>query len=206
MSQLWPDIPFNLAVSGITSCGKSRYTLNLLQTTFKGKFDRIVIFCPTFHENKAYEKKFIVKDPDVIVLPPASVRENLDSLLKTCTETYGGNGDNVLFLIDDCANQKDAKIKSCELTRLAFSGRHLGISVWFITQKYNAVIKDFRDNIRALVQFYEKDEDSLKASLSENGVIPKELRAGVIERLKSSRTAKLVMRLEHPYTYDVVDN
>jgi general stress protein 26 len=57
---------------------------------------------------------------------------------------------------------------------LAFSGRHLIISVWFITQKYNAVVKDFRDNIRALVQFYEKDEDSLKAALSENGVIPKE--------------------------------
>jgi hypothetical protein len=59
-----------------------------------------------------------------------------------CSETYGGTGDNVLFLIDDCANQKEAKVKSCELTRLAFLGRHLGISVWFITQKYNAVVKE----------------------------------------------------------------
>jgi hypothetical protein len=78
-------------------------------TTFRSKFDRIVIFCPTFHENKAYEKKWVLTDPDVIVLPPIRVRYNLDSLLQMCSETYGGTGDNVLFLIDDCANQKDAK-------------------------------------------------------------------------------------------------
>lgn len=206
MAQLWPDLPFNLVISGITNCGKSRFTLNLLQTTFRRKFDRVVIFCPTFNENRAYEKKFVRRDRDVIVLPPAGVRDSLDTYLRICSDTYGGNGDNVLFLIDDCANQKDAKIKSCELTRLAFSGRHLGISVWFITQKYNAVIKDFRDNIRALVQFYEKDEDSLKTALSENGVIPKEKRSSVVERLKRGRKSKLIMRLEHPYTYDVVDN
>jgi hypothetical protein len=117
------------------------------------------------------------------VLPPTRARYNLDSLLQMCSETYGGTGDKQ-FLIDDCANQKDAKVKSCELTRLAFSGRHLGISVWFITLKYTAVVKDFRDNIRALVQFYEKDEVTLKGALSENGVIPKEQRQDVVERLK----------------------
>jgi hypothetical protein len=76
----------------------------------------------------------------------------------------------------------DVQVTIEGLTRLAFSGCHLSISVRFITQKYNAVVKDFRDNIRALVQFYEKDEDSLKAALSENGIIPKEQRQGVVQR------------------------
>ena len=201
----WPDLPFNLIISGITNCGKTRFVLGLLQTTFRGKFDRVVIFCPTFYENKAYERAFVYRDPYVVVAPPLQVRDSLDSLLRTCSDTYGGTGDNTLFLIDDCANQKDAKIKSCELTRLAFSGRHLGISVWFITQKYNAVVKDFRDNIRALVQFYEKDEDSLKTALSENGVIPKEQRQEVVAKLKKGRKSKLVLKLEHPYDYRVLD-
>jgi hypothetical protein len=125
---------------------------------------------------------------------------NLDSLLQMCSETYGGTGDNILFLIDDCANQKDAKVKTCELTRLT-SPRHIGL----VYHKYNAVVKDFRDNIRALVQYYEKDEDSLKATLSENGVIPKEQRQGVVERLKWGRKSKLVMRFEHPYMWWIID-
>jgi hypothetical protein len=103
-----------------------------------------------------------------------------------CSETYGGTGDNVLFLIDDCANQK-----SCELTRLAFSGRHLGISVWFITQKYKAVVKDFRDNvIRALVQFYEKDENSLKAALSGKRCHPKGTEAGCCREVEEGKKIK----------------
>ena len=201
----WPDLPFNLIVSGITNCGKSRLVLSLLQTTFRGRFDRVVIFCPTFKENRAYNRLFIYKDPDILVAPPQTVRNNFDAILKTYSETYGGNGDNTLFLVDDCANQKDAKIKSCELTRLAFSGRHLGISVWFVTQKYNAVVKDFRDNIRALILFYEKDEESLKTALSENGIIPKEDRASVVETLKSGKRYKLVLRLEYPYDYRIID-
>jgi hypothetical protein len=43
---LWPDLPFILVNSGITNCGNSRFMLNLLQTTFRSKFDGIVIFCP----------------------------------------------------------------------------------------------------------------------------------------------------------------
>jgi hypothetical protein len=79
---------------------------------------------------------------------------------------------------------------------LAFSGRHLGISVWFITQKYNAVIKDFRDNIRALVQFYEKDEDSRPHS--RRTVSSQRNRGRMLLGLKRVRKSKLVMWLEHP--------
>jgi hypothetical protein len=58
-----------------------------------------------------YEKKWVLTDPDIIVLPPTRVRYNLDSLLQMRSVTYGGTGDNILFVIDDSANQKDAKVK-----------------------------------------------------------------------------------------------
>ena len=172
-------------------------TLELLETVFKNKFDYIVIFCPTFHENKTYQRRWL-NDPQVLIAWPGDLNE----MLKIYTNAFKGRA--TLFLIDKCANEKSTKIKSCELTRLAFSGRHLGISVWFITQKYNAVIKDFRDNIRHLVLFYEKDEDSLKSALSENNVVPKDLRKQVIESLKSNNKTKLLLRLEHPYGYCIL--
>jgi len=46
------------------------------------------------------------------------------------------------------ANLEDVKKKATSLTELAFSARHYGISVWVICQKYNSIVKDFRENIR----------------------------------------------------------
>lgn len=200
----WLEPPFNLIVSGITNCGKTHFVLDLLETVFRKKFDYIVIFCPTFQVNKTYERPFIKNNPNVIVLHPKAVSDDLESMLTICVEAYSGK--NTLFLIDDCANQKSIKKKASELTNLAFSGRHHGISVWFITQKYNAVVKDFRDNIRHLVLFYEKDEDSLKTALTENAIIPKDKRQSTIEELKRGRKSKLLLRIEAPYDYCIEHN
>ena len=196
----WLSPPFNFIITGITNCGKTYYVLDLIETTFKNKFDYIIIFCPTFHVNKTYNRRWLYKDPGVIIAPS---HVNLDILLGAYTEAYGRTEDQILFLIDDCANEKSAKVKSSALTKLAFSGRHLGVSVWVITQKYNAIIKDFRDNLRHLCLFYEKDEESLKTALSENSIISKDQRGYIIEALKHNK-AKLLLRLEHPYDYTVI--
>ena len=50
------------------------------------------------------------------------------------------------------------------LTKLAFHARHVNISTWLLTQKYNAIVKDFRENIMMLVLFYDKDEESRDAA------------------------------------------
>ena len=55
-------------------------------------------------------------------------------------------GNNTLFLIDDCANLHDSKMKESAIGKLAFHGRHHNISTLIIIQKYNAIVKDFRDN------------------------------------------------------------
>ena len=200
---LWVCPPFNMLISGITNCGKTRFVLDLLVTEYRSCFDYIVIFCPTFKNNTSYDQRFVYEDPDIIVLPPDLVQRDLNGLLRLCTEVYGACG-QTLFLIDDCANQRAAKTKSCELTRLAFSGRHENISVWLVTQKYNAVVKDFRDNIRQCVLYYEKDRKSLEDALNENGIIPAEEHATIVEKLKATPHSKLVLRLEHPYPYEIV--
>jgi len=190
--------PHNMLISGITNCGKTHFVLDLLENEYKDYFDNIVLFCPTYLSNETYDRPFIKKDK-VIILPPNVVKEDLDSCLKIATETYKGS--NTLFLIDDCANLHDFKKKKSELCYLACSGRHDGITVWVINQKYNSVVKDFRENIRFLVLFYNKDEKAMKQALEENHIIPKEERNNCIDELKEFKGSKLLMRLEHPYIY-----
>jgi len=187
----------NMLISGVTNCGKTHFVLDLLDNEYKDYFDNIVLFCPTYNTNKTYENRKCVKSKKFTVLNPDYVKNNFDVILKLAIETYKNS--NTLFLIDDCANLHEMKKKKSELCFLAFSGRHLGITVWVINQKYNSVVKDFRENIRFLVLFYNKDEKAMKQALEENGIIPKEQRNDYIEALKTNKGSKLLLRLQHPY-------
>ena len=198
----WLDPPFNMIVTGRTGCGKTHYILDLLSTVYRYKFNYIVIFCPTIYENTTYNRPFLDLDEGVAILPPDEVYQDLNKWLSVCGKIYGDPKCQTLFLIDDCANLKASKTKSSELTKLAFSGRHQNISVWVLTQKYNAVVKDFRDNIKMLVMHYEKDDEALKDALRENKIIPVQDRDYVIKQLDQGN--RLVMRLLLPTEYELV--
>ena len=71
-------------------------------------------------------------------------------------------GEPTLFIIDDCSATK-ALTKKDMLSELAFSGRHADISVWVLTQKYNSVLKDLREQTRWVALFHCKDCDRLPA-------------------------------------------
>jgi len=77
--------------------------------------------------------------------------------LRVKIDKYKDIKEQTLIVIDDCANLHDVKLKATALTELAFHGRHKNLSTWVITQKYNAIVKDFRANIGMLVMFYDKD-------------------------------------------------
>ena len=57
------------------------------------------------------------------------------------------------------------------LSYLAFSGRHPNISLWVLTQNYNSVLTDLREQVKWVGLFYCKDRDSFNECLRENGVI-----------------------------------
>ena len=59
------------------------------------------------------------------------------------------------------------------LSELAFSGRHANISVWVLTQKYNSVLPDLREQTHwVALDFHCKDGDSFEDCLREKDVIP----------------------------------
>ena len=48
-----PDnIPFNALIVGPTNSGKTQFLVNQLCGPFNGKFDYIVLICPTFAYNR----------------------------------------------------------------------------------------------------------------------------------------------------------
>ena len=70
--------------------------------------------------------------------------------------------EQTLIILDDCAVSKDVKQKTNELVELAFSGKHMGISVWVVTQQMTSIIKPFRENVAALILFFTPSAKDMK--------------------------------------------
>ena len=192
----------NLLCAGVTNIGKTHYILDLLETEFRNHFEYIVLFCPTYLHNKTYERDWILKDKDFIIIDPKTVANYFDETLEICSDIFKGS--RTLFILDDIANLHDSKIKGTSLCNLAFSGRHYNISVWVLVQKYNSVVKDFRENIRFLILFYNKDKNAMKQAMEENNIIPVDLHGEIIEDLRKNKGSKLLLRLEQPFEYKII--
>ena len=176
--------------------------LDLLETEYRKQFDYVIIICPTFMSKKTYHRKLILNDVDVFpIVISDKLNENLDVVLKKFADTK----EQTLVIIDDCANLYDAELKATAPTKLAFHGRHLNLSTWVITQKYNASAKDFLENIRVLIFFYDKDKESCDAALKEIdiGITPSEGES-IVKKMKNDVNSKLVMHQFPPLGYEVL--
>ena len=90
------------------------------------------------------------------------------------------------------------------LCELAFSSRRVKQSVWVLTQKYNSVLKDLREQARWVTLFHCKDRDSFEDCLRENAVIPtQEERALARQQLAETKHAKLILKTYQPTAYRV---
>ena len=56
------NIPFNALIVGPTNSGKTQFFVNQLFGSFRGKFDYIVLICPTFAHNRTLNR-FVERDP-----------------------------------------------------------------------------------------------------------------------------------------------
>ena len=86
------------------------------------------------------------------------------------------------------------------LSELAFSGRHAGQSVWVLTQKYNSVLKDLREQTKWIAVFHCKDRDSFEDCLrEENDVVPtREERTALRKLLSEAKHTKLILSTDQP--------
>ena len=126
-----------MIIAGMTACEKIHFLLKMLEENFKEHFDFIYIVCPTLRENKTYENWKYLKDPDVLAVP--CDHDDVEEFLKTIVGH--GKGTNSLIILDDCASMQTVKNRTGELVKLAFHGRHIGISTIVITQQLTSIAK-----------------------------------------------------------------
>ena len=188
-------LPFNALIVGPTNSGKTQYLLNQLRGPLKGKFDYIVLLCPTFVKNKTYEG-FVDRDPHIYVI--VCKQHEIEDWLRVASFFFAGT--NTLFILDDCAASKDVKGRTGQLVNLGFSARHDGISVWVLTQQITSIAKPYRDNIAAIVLFYTPSSKTTKAIFEDYaGELTHEEYKEFIAKLKKHKFSHLVFALRHLY-------
>ena len=163
--------------------------------TFRFKFDYIVLICPTFAHNKTYYR-ISENDPRMNVI--ICEQHEVEMWLKLVRWLFVGT--NTLIILDDCAASKDVKGRTGELVNLAFSARHMGISVWVLTQKMTGITASFRENVVAIVLFYTPSAKTTKAIFDDYaGELSQDEYKGLISKLKEQKFSYLVFSLRHPY-------
>ena len=155
-------IPFNALIVGPTNSGKTQFLVNQLFGPFNGKFDYIVLICPTFAYNRTLNR-FGERDPRLYVI--ICKQHHVEAWLKVASFAFKGT--NTLIILDDCAASKDVKGRTGELVELGFSARHTGISVWILTQQFTSITKPFRENVAAVVLFYTPSTKTMKSIFEE---------------------------------------
>ena len=105
-------------ICGATDCGKTEFTLNLLETEYKDFFKYIIIICPTWRYKTYLKRKWLFNDPEHVYLvnpkefAPKS-KDPLNDTLKVFFEFIGKlDKSQVSFLVDDCSAEKGMKKKS----------------------------------------------------------------------------------------------
>ena len=131
------------------------------------------------------------------------VEGKLNEWIKLFKNTLKGH--QTLFIIDDCSAEGEINKKQDALSELAFSGRHRNHSLWVLTQKYNSVSKDVREQIKWLCLFFTKYRDSLEDCLRENNVIPdKNERDRLKKCLQDRPYSKLILKCYQPTGYHLL--
>ena len=188
-------IPFNALIVGPTNSGKTQYLLSQLRGPFRGKFDYIVLLCPTFVKNKTYDG-FVDHDPHIFVIV---CQHHKVELWLTLASVFFEDT-NTLIILDDCAVSKDVKGQTNRLVQLGFSARHDGISLWVLTQQVTSISKSFRENLTALVLFHTPSGKTNKAIFEDYaGELTQEEYQGFIRLLKGHPFSHLEFSLRPPY-------
>ena len=168
---------------------------NQLCGPFNGKFDFIVLVCPTFAHNRMLQR-FAERDLRMYVI--ICKQHQVENWLKVASFAF--EGINNLIILDDRTISKDVKGWSCELVDLGFSGRHFGFSAWVLTQMLTSISRNFRENLVAIVLFYTPLAMTRKVIFEEfAGELSDDEQKQMMAKLKERKFAHLIFLICHPF-------
>ena len=194
-----PKFPHNAMFVGASNIGKTQYSLELIESKYKNHFEFIIISCPTILNKKTYlSRKWILDDKNVFIV--CDMEGKLNEWIKLFKSTLKGY--QTLFIIDDCSAEGEINKKRDDLSELTFSSQHRNHSLWLLTQKYNSISKDVREQIKWLCLFFTKDRDSFEDCLRENDVIHDKSESDRLKKcLQDSLYSKLILKCYQPTGY-----
>lgn len=138
---------FCAAIVGRRKTGKTHLLLQLLRTsTFRAwKFKLIVILSPTISLQKQVWKMIL---PDGVLISPGLDVELVDALMTYQIELTDKGRENVLIILDDIGMDTRLDRESAAiLDRLAFTGRHYGISIIQLSQRWLQMTPSMRSQL-----------------------------------------------------------
>ena len=150
-----------------------------------------------------YVKSSILYDRILRVFIVCDVEGKLNEWIRLFKSALKGH--QTLFIIDDCSAEGEINKKRDALSELALTGRHRNHSLWVLTQKYNSVSKDVREQIKWLCLFFTKDRDSFEDCLRENDVIPDKNERNRLKKCLQDRPySKLILKCYQPTGYHLL--
>ena len=160
-----------------------------------------MILCPTLRWNKTYlERAWIKKDDYVFLFEP---RGNLFEIIEKLSLRF--SGEETLFVVDDVIADETLDKRRNPLLELAISGRHRQHSLWILTQSYTAIPKNLRRQKKQLFVWYPSEKSDLRMIDEETNLMTSDDLLKIKEQLKSEKHACLYVRLEHPRSFQIIN-
>lgn len=159
-------------IFGHRNSGKSYLLIQLLLSKhLNGKFNEIVIINPT----KCYDEKYNVIKFSLEYDEFST--ELLDELIVHFEEERTKNPEyKVLLILDDCISQDNFKDNQAHhpLNTLAVNGRHWGVSLLILSQKWNAISTYIRTQLDYIIVFETRNMSEIDSMYKEFGQDTKE--------------------------------
>jgi general stress protein 26 len=156
-----------------TGVGKTNLIINLLDRPrfYKGKFDKVVLFSNTYHNDNIWKSCKSIDEENVYLDYDDGI---LQDIVDQQTEAKKQEEPiNTLIIFDDIIQQINKT--SSLINSLVMRNRHYYLTIWITTQKYSRVSLSIRNNISYYVLFGIKNKkeklfitDELSDNISED--------------------------------------
>jgi KaiC/GvpD/RAD55 family RecA-like ATPase len=152
-------------IVGRRGMGKSYLLIQMLlhKDLLKDKFDEVFLVNPNYEFDPKYH---IIKFTEVYT-------EYSNELMQEMIETFKETHDKKrLIIFDDCISEQEFKKVQNDhpMNELANLGRHWGVSMIILSQKYNAISTTIRAQLDYLILFQIKNHAELDTVYKEFGI------------------------------------
>jgi len=152
-----------------TGVGKTNLIINLLDRPrfYKNKFDKIILFSNTYHNDKIWKACKSIDEENVHV---DYSDEKLEEIVDEQRQAIEDDEPiNTLIIFDDIIQQINKH--SALINKLVMRNRHYYLTIWITTQKYSLVSPTIRNNISYYILFgikNRKEKEFIINELSDN--------------------------------------